>query len=148
MSDGGVMMDGPSSVSLRPKPVITPETAPFWSSVRIHEMRLPQCESCARFFFPPSAFCPFCWSDKVTWTAVRGTGTIVSYVTFQRLYHPGFADLLPYSVAVVEMDEGPRLLGRVTGSDHVEVDGRVSVVYEDVDSETSLPLFQPSGRSS
>lgn len=134
--------------SARPRPVITPESAPFWRSAHLRRLELPMCTSCSRYFFPPSQFCPQCWSDRVVWSPVRGTGSILTYVTFRRLYDPSFADLVPYSTAVIELDEGPRLLSRVTGALDVSVGARVEVVYEDLDDETTLPLFQVTGGSS
>lgn len=82
----------------------------------------------------------------MTWTAIKGTGQVVSYVTFRRLYHPAFGDLLPYHVVLVEVDEGPRLLSRLTGEGEPAVGDRVVIVYEDVDSDTTLPLFRLLGQ--
>ncbi|HVB01252.1 MAG TPA: OB-fold domain-containing protein [Acidimicrobiales bacterium] len=142
MGDNQVASETIPLQSARPRPVITPETAPFWRSVHEHRLELPMCVPCARHFFPPSKFCPQCWSDSVVWKPVRGTGTILTYVTFRRLYDPSFADLLPYSTAVIELDEGPRLLSRVTGTLEASVGARVEVVFEELDDETTLPLFQ------
>ncbi|HUY06965.1 MAG TPA: OB-fold domain-containing protein [Acidimicrobiales bacterium] len=103
------------------------------------------CTSCSRYFFPPAGFCPRCWNDSVVWASVEGTGIIVTYVTFHRLYDPSFADLLPYSTAVIELDEGPRLLGRISGSLDPSVGARVSIVYEDLDDETTVLLFEVTG---
>lgn len=132
----------------RPRPVITPESAPFWQSAHEHRLKLPMCTLCSRYFFPPSQFCPKCWSDSIVWSPVRGTGTILTYVTFRRLYEPSFAGLVPYSTAVIELDEGPRLLSRVTGVLDASVGARVAVIYEDLDDATTLPLFQVTGGSS
>lgn len=128
--------------SRRPYPVITPDSEPFWASVHERALRLPKCRSCTTYFFPPAPFCPNCWSDEISWETVAGTGKIFSFVTFQRLYDPSFADLLPYSVAVIEFDEGPRMLSRITGTTAPEIDARVEVVYEDLDGDTTLPLFR------
>ncbi len=132
----------------RPHPVITPETAPFWRSVHEHRLSLPRCSVCSGYFFPPSPFCPRCWSGSVLWSPVSGTGIIHSFVIFRRLYDPSFSDLLPYSVALVELDEGPRLLSRITGPIEACVGARVEVVYEELDDETTLPLFRVTGSAS
>ena len=145
MGDNPVTSETPPLQSACPRPVITPETAPFWRSVHARSLELPVCTSCSRYFFPPSPFCPQCWSDSVVWAPVLGTGTILTYVTFRRLYDPAFADLLPYSDAVIELDEGPRLLSRVTGLLDASIGARVEVVYEELDDETTLPLFQVTG---
>lgn len=132
----------------RPRPVITPESEPFWRSAHEHELKLPRCSACSSYFFPPSQFCPRCWSDSVVWSAVSGTGNILTYVTFRRVYDPSFADLIPYSAAVIELDEGPRLLSRITGDHEISVGARVEVVYDDLDVESTLPLFRVIGGTS
>lgn len=137
---------GPAaSTPLPPFPVITEETAPFWRSAHEHSLRLPRCGGCGRFFFPPAPICPYCWADAISFESVAGTGTIVSFVTFQRLYHPAFEGLLPYDVGVVELAEGPRLLSRIIGRSEghaPEVGAPVEVCYEDLSAEATLPLFR------
>ena len=137
---------GATKVVRAPGPVLTPETEPFWRSVRERQMELPRCQACGHFFFPPSGFCQFCWSPDIKWEPVAGTGRVFSFVTFQRLYNPAFADLLPYAVAVIELDEGPRLMSRITGVDvsKINCDDRVAVRYEELPDGNVLPLFAPA----
>lgn len=107
-------------------------------------MRLPRCNAGDGFFFPPTNFCPRCWGEDITFELVSGSGHIFSFVTFRRLYNPAFTDLLPYSVAVIELEEGPRLLSRITGPGDDEalvIGAPVHVVYADLDDHTVLPLF-------
>jgi uncharacterized OB-fold protein len=70
---------------------------------------------------------------------------VYSFVVFHRLYHPGFADDLPYAVAVVELEEGPRLPTSIVGVAHTEIrcDMPVEVVFDDVTETVTLPRFQP-----
>lgn len=139
---------GERSAPRPPYPVITDETAPFWDSAHARTLRLPHCRGCGEFFFPPAEFCRFCWSEEISWDQVAGTGRIFSFVTFQRMYNRAFEELLPYHVIVVELDEGPRFMSRLTGLAEGEiptVDAAVEVVYEDLDETTTLPLFRPQG---
>ncbi len=84
-----------------------------------------------------------------SWEPVSGKGTIFSFVTFQRLYHKAFASLLPYVVAVVELEEGPRLLTRLVGlneADVVKCGAPVRLHLEPLSDDVVLPLFELAGK--
>jgi len=129
----------------KPLPEPTPESEPFWEACRRHELLLQRCNRCESVWFPPSAVCPGCLSEAWSWTRTSGRGTVYSFVVFHRLYHPGFADDLPYVVAVVELEEGPRLPTALVGvaSADVRCDMAVEVVFEDVNETFTLPKFRP-----
>ncbi len=76
---------------------------------------------------------------------VSGRGKVFSFVTFHRVYRPAFAEDVPYVVALVELDEGPRLLTNILGisSDQVRCEMPVQVVFDDYDAEVSIPKFRP-----
>jgi uncharacterized protein len=76
---------------------------------------------------------------------VSGRGKIFSFVTFHRVYHPAFEQEVPYVVALVELDEGPRLLTNIVGvpPDQVVCEMPVKVVFDDVASDVSVPKFTP-----
>lgn len=71
---------------------------------------------------------------------MSGRGRVFSFVTFHRLYDRSFESLLPYSVAVVELDEGPRVLSRIAGEEP-SIGDAVEVCYEDL-GDATLPLFR------
>ena len=120
---------------------------PFWEACRRHELLLQRCGRCDSFWFPPSAVCPRCLSESWGWEPTSGKGTVYSFVVFHRPYHPGFADEVPYVVAIVELEEGPRLPTRVVGvaCDDVRCDMPVEVVFDDATETVTLPLFRPMG---
>lgn len=83
-----------------------------------------------------------------SWEPVSGMGSIFSFVRFQRLYHKAFASLLPYVVAVIELDEGPRMVSRLVGlgeQDSVKCGALVQVRFERFSDELVLPLFEVLG---
>jgi len=129
----------------KPLPVPGPESVPFWEACRRHELSLQRCAACGSFWFPPGALCPTCLSESWSWEQTSGRGTVYSFVVFHRLYHPGFADDLPYAVAVVELEEGPRLPTSIVGVDDTELrcDMPVEVVFDDVTETVTLPRFRP-----
>lgn len=77
-----------------------------------------RCSACRNAWLPPRDACPRCLSPEWAWEDGRGSGRLVSWVVYHRAYHPAFADRLPYNVALVELDEGPRLITNV-----VDVEG-------------------------
>jgi len=129
---------------LKPLPRSTPETAPFWEACRRHSLELQQCDACSKFWFPPSNRCPHCLSADWKWSAVSGKGQVFTFTVFHRAYHKGFADELPYAVAVVELDEGPRLVSNVVGCapEDVKIGMPVSVIFQDVTADATLFKFQ------
>jgi uncharacterized OB-fold protein len=105
---------------------------------------MPRCNGCQRYWFPPSTHCPHCNAADFAWTPVSGRGKVFTYVVYHRVYHPGFAKEVPYTVALVELDEGPRMISNVIGIPPSEVtcDMPVQVVYEDIGDAATLPKFE------
>ncbi len=128
----------------KPKPRPAPESLPYWQAAREHRLALPKCEDCQKFWFPPSRTCPHCLSTKFSFENVSGKGKIFSFVTFHRVYRPAFANDVPYVVALIELDEGPRLLSNIMGVTHdqVKCEMRVEVVFDDYDEDISIPKFK------
>ena len=133
-----------------PRP--TPETQAFWDGLRQHTFTLQRCTVCQRAYFYPRPFCPQldCHSRSVESFQARGTGTIYSYVINTRPM-PGFEDEVPYVIAVVELDEGPRLMTNlidVPGDDvttkaaAIRVGAAVEVVYTHATDAITLPKFR------
>jgi uncharacterized OB-fold protein len=128
----------------KPRPRPAPESKPFWDAAREHRLLLPRCNACGQFWFPPSQRCAHCLAADFTWVEATGRGRVYSFVVFHRVYHPAFEGDVPYVVAIVELDEGPRLLSNIVGMkpDDVRCDMRVQVVFEDMDGVT-IPKFAP-----
>ena len=128
----------------KPIPVATDETRPFWEAARRGELVLQRCRDCGAWRFPPNLLCTECLSAAFEWKAVSGRGKVYSYVVFHRAYHPAFAADLPYAVACIELDEGPRLMSNIVGTspDRVRCDMPVEVVFEEITSDISLPKFR------
>jgi len=131
------------AIDALPRPRITLDNAPFWAACRRHELALPFCEACGKAHLPASPVCPFCFSDRLAWRAASGYGTISSWVTIHKAWFPSLADKLPYSVVLVELAEGPRLIASLVdqGAITPAVGDAVWVVFDDVDAELTLPRF-------
>jgi uncharacterized OB-fold protein len=132
----------------KPVPVPSPESAPFWKAAKEHRLLVPHCRACGKFWFPPSRLCPHCLSADNGWEKVSGRGKIYSFVVFHRVYHPAFAAEVPYVVAIVELEEGPRMLTNIIGIavDQVRCNMPVTVTFDDVSNEIAIPKFTVIGR--
>jgi len=126
----------------RPKP--TPETQHFWDGTKAGELRLQRCDACANAYFPPRPFCPACASRKVSVFKASGKAKLYSYVIHHRPV-PGFTP--PYAIAVVELDEGPRMMSNIVDCPQtpvaLELDMKLEVAFEKLDDNITLPLFRP-----
>ena len=129
----------------KPLPVPSELSRPYWEACRRHELLVQCCRSCGVVRFPPAVLCPECLSEEAEWKKSSGKGKVLSFVVFHRLYHPGFEGELPYTVALIEVEEGARLISNVVGCPPAEVacDMPVEVVFEDVTPEVTLPKFRP-----
>lgn len=131
--------------SKRPLPEPTPETAHFWEGTRQGELRLQRCDACGHVYFPPRPFCAKCASRQVSVFRASGRATLLSYVINHRPA-PGFT--APYSIAVVELEEGPRMMTNVVGCpqtpEALQLDMPLQVVFEQQTDAITLPLFKPA----
>ncbi len=129
----------------KPLPVTDEDTKPFWDYCKKHELRAQKCLKCGGLYYPPSPLCPHCLSMDSEWVKLSGRGKVFTYIVAHRRYHPGFSAELPYVVAVIETDEGLRILSNVIGCmpDAVRIDMPVEVVFEDASPEFALPKFRP-----
>jgi hypothetical protein len=135
----------------KPLPQPDPITQPFWESVKAHAMRVQRCTACGRFVFFPRALCPNCFSDQLEWTPVSGHGVVHAFTIPHRHPSPAFQPDLPYVVAIVELEEGVRLMTNLVGVPtdpaQIAVGMPVEVTYDDVTDEVTLPKFRPVGSS-
>lgn len=133
----------------RPLPEPTPETQHFWDGCKEGELRLQRCDDCTHVYYPPRPFCPNCSSRSVSVFAASGRGTLASYVINHRP-HPAFGE--PHSIAIVELEEGPRMASNVVGCpqtpEALQLDMPLTVKFEAMSDDITLPLFEPAGEAS
>ncbi|MEE9568902.1 MAG: Zn-ribbon domain-containing OB-fold protein [Candidatus Binatia bacterium] len=129
----------------KPLPIPSQLSEHFWSACKRHELKVQRCQSCRSYRFPPAVLCPECLSTETEWVKISGRGKVFSFVVYRRLYHPAFEADLPYTVAVIELEEGARILSNVVGvpPEEVTCDMPVEVAFEDVTSEITLQKFKP-----
>ena len=117
-------------------------TAPFWEACRRRALEVSVCTDCGHRFLPPGPCCPQCWSRRLAPQKVSGRGRVFSFAVYRRTYHPAMP--APYVVALIELDEGPRLISNIVGCtpEKVAVDMPVEVRFEVV-GDFTLPRFAP-----
>jgi len=129
------------------KPLPDPEldSQLFWEGCKRHELILKECLSCGMHRFVSRLFCPRCQAEETRWVKGSGKGEVYTYTVMHQPYHPAFAPDLPYVVAIIELEEGVRLISNVIGCRPQEVDVgmKVEVVFDDVTDEVTLPKFKP-----
>lgn len=127
----------------RPTPHPSPVSRPFWDACARHELVLQRCTACSAAVFYPRSVCPACGSTRLEWEPASGSGTLYSYTVARRATHRKLADRVPYVIAIVELDEGPRMTSTVVGTDpdDLAVGLRLRVAFED-DEDVSFPVFR------
>jgi uncharacterized protein len=128
-----------------PAPEISPETETFWAATATGRLLLQSCGSCGRFVWYPRYVCPACHSTDLRWREASGRGTVHSAtVTTRGILE--YKDAGSYVLALVELDEGPKMLTNIVDCDPAEVfiGQRVEVVFHDTGAGNALPRFRPA----
>jgi uncharacterized OB-fold protein len=127
-------------------PTIEEDTREFWDATNEGRLLLRHCRSCDEVHYYPRPFCPSCWSDDVDWVESAGTGTVYTYSTIFRNDLPPFPEQVPYVAAIVELDEGPRMMTRLVETDGVDlsIGMRVEATFAELTDEISIVVFRPA----
>jgi uncharacterized protein len=128
---------------IKPLPKPSPASLPFWEAARRHELKLQHCAKCEAFIYYPRYRCPTCFLENLEWLPVSGRGKVYSYTVVRRASTRSFGDG-PYVLAIVELDEGPRITTNVVAPpEQMRVDMPVTVYFDDVTPERTLVKFKP-----
>ena len=130
----------------RPTLLESEEAGPFWEGTRTQTLLLPWCTECEQAFWYPRAACPRCLSPSIEWRPASGKGTVYAFSVQHNAALPEFKDLVPYVVALVDLDEGVRMMTNIVGLDpaQVAVGQPVQVRWEPVDDGRSVVTFEPA----
>lgn len=129
----------------RMEPPVTPTTEPYWEATRAHKFLLQWCTDCNKAVFFPREVCPACLGDSLEWRESPGRGQVYTYTVEYRPQNPNMP--APYTVALVELEEGVRLMTNVVDCDpeSVTVGMPVQLAWEPLSDGRNLPLFAPVG---
>ena len=123
------------------------DTRPFWEAAKQHELRYQVCNACGGVVFYTRRHCPHCMSFDLRWETSKGEGAVYTFTIIRQIGHPFFRARAPYVVALIDLDEGFRLMSHVMvdkdAVDSVTIGQRVRVAWED-EGDVSLPVFIPA----
>lgn len=124
-----------------PRP--TPASQPYFDGCAEGELRLQYCVACEQHQFYPRTFCAGCGSQNIDWRAVSGLARVASYSIVRRGVSKAYP--APYVIALVDLDEGPRMMTTIIGAEleRVCVGMRVEVEFEAWSDEIYMPVFKP-----
>lgn len=136
-----------TATTSKPIPAVTPELRPFFEAARAGTLVVQRCRSCGERRFPPRDICSHCLGREADWVPSSGHGKIVTWNVMHQVYHPGFANEVPYAVVLVELDDGGRMISNVVDcpNERLEIGLPVEVTFEKLSDEVSLPKFRLVG---
>jgi uncharacterized OB-fold protein len=132
-----------------PRPANAEFTKPFWDGTKRHELVIPHCDQCDKFFWHPQEVCPRCLSSRFSWQPVSGRGRVYGYTTIYQSANPAFANDGPYVYACIQLDEGARMVGNLVGVDVKDwhsaekVNTRVEAVFDDASPDWTFVRWRP-----
>ncbi len=129
----------------KPIPAMQPWSEGFWKGTKEHKLLIQECNDCKAKIFYPRKYCPECWSANLGWAEASGKAKVYAHTTMMDMVEPKFWADLPYVLALVDLEEGVRLMTRIVECDQEEVTigMDVEVVFEDISDECALPFFKP-----
>lgn len=130
----------------KPVPTLRGEERIYFAEARKHRLVYQHCERCGAAVFYLRTVCPVCTSEQLAVVAASGRGEIYSFTTQYRAAHPSFAADVPYTVVLVDLPEGVRVLADLVdcAPEDVRVGMPVEVLFDDVTPELTLPRFRPA----
>ena len=128
-----------------PAPVVNADSAPYWEGASDNKLLLQRCSDCETLRFFPRYLCTECGSDNTGWVEAAGCGTVHSFTVVHRAAFPEFQERTPYVVALIDLEEGPRMMSNIVGADAlgVAIGDAVTVEFEDRgDDGAKVPQFR------
>ena len=141
------MSETTTSKPTRFEPPVGEASEAFWEATKEQRFLIQRCDACDSAIFYPREVCPQCLSsDSLEWRPSSGKGTVYAYSVQHRPANPTMADRVPYTVALVELDEGIRMMSNIIdcAPDDVSVGMPVTVAWEDLSDGRKLPQFSPA----
>lgn len=128
----------------KPLPKATPWSKFFWDGCKEGKLYIQHCNDCKRKIFYPKLYCPFCLSKDLIWIQASGKGQIYSYMVVYAYQPTEFEEDVPYVVAIIDLEEGVRMMSNIVDCDPEDVrcDDPVEVVFDKVTQDFTLPKFR------
>lgn len=142
------MSEAPRPAPTRPLPLVDEhDTRAFWKATKDKQLTYQQCRDCGTVVFYAKRQCTGCTGGTLEWKTASGKGTVYTYSVVRQSYHPFFRQKVPYAVAWIDLEEGPRILSNITGVGDalkdVQCGMQVQVEWEEHEA-LCIPLFKPA----
>lgn len=118
--------------------------ATFWEGARSGKLLLQKCSRCGHYWHPVAEVCEACQSFDFEWTPSTGIGTVYSYTVVHHAVHPVVEPWLPYTLCLVALAEGPRILATVEPDDgsELQIGTAVHLAFRRITETFQLPVFR------
>ncbi len=128
----------------KPTPVTQPWTEEFWEGTKKGKLLIQTCKDCGAKIFYPRKYCPECWSANLEYVEASGKAKVFTYTTTYGMVEPKFMGDLPYTLALVDLEEGIRMMTRIVECkpEDISIGMDVEVTFEEVEG-FALPYFKP-----
>ena len=127
-----------------PRPPLHGEEAVYFEFCRRGELRIQRCGSCGRHVFYPRAICPHCLAAELEWVPASGRGAVHTF-TVQHRAGPDYRGPMPFVIAIVELEEGVRMLTRIAADpETVRIGMPVTVAWATLAEDFQVPVFEPA----
>ena len=126
-----------------PQPVADGDSRVYWEGIAQGELRIQRCDACTCYVFYPRSICPHCHAERLAWVTATGRGVIYAYTVVHQAYGP-FAEEVPFVVAIVELEEGVRMMTRIIDAprERITIGAPVRVTFQPASEEVTLPYFR------
>ncbi|GBD11030.1 hypothetical protein HRbin23_00680 [bacterium HR23] len=128
-------------------PAISGETRPYWEACKRGELLIQKCQKCGKYQFYPRGFCSHCWANEPPqWVKASGKGKVYTFTVTYQNRSPGYAEEVPYVLALVELEEGVRMFTNILECkpEDVRIGMPVEVVFRKVTDQVTIPYFRPA----
>ena len=127
-------------------PTPDPETQPYWDATQEGKLLIKRCNACKRAYFYPRDFCPHCWSEDVSWEEASGRATLYTWSVVRRNDLPPWPERVPYITAIVDLEEGPRMMTNIEDCDFdaLAIGMPLVVGFRQDTEDITAPIFRPA----
>jgi len=130
---------------VKPLPVPTKWSAPFWEGTKQGKLLLKTCDKCGNIDHPPYLYCTSCSAEEATWVEASGRAVLAAYTINMYAVPVPFIEDLPYVLGFVDLAEGPRMISNVVNCDHsdLHIGMELEAVFHQTEGGIVLPKWQP-----
>ena len=120
----------------------SPETVGYWEGVKRRELMLKWCPHCSKAFHPKRIVCTDCGANDLGWKKASGKGTVYSFSEVHHAPSEVFAKSVPYTVGLVELEEGVHLFSRlIPQAGAIAIGSLAQVDFRVLELGKLLPVF-------